>query len=155
MSDNQTSAFPNADILLIDAIQTIAQSPFGRKHKGHKIVRALEICRSNKKISFEEMTDGSRGAEVLGEISISADFYQKKPGTILELVHEGTHALHFFHNNPDFRYDRLERAKPESTHDNAADEAEARANQLEIYLWLQTQFQGYTDAEMEQRLKGL
>lgn len=153
MADDGNNPFPAADVLLIDNIQTIAQSPFGKTHRGQKIVRALEICRQNKKISFEKMSDEARGGEVTGEISINARFYQNKPGTILELVHEGTHALHFFQRNPDFRYDKPRNGKPESQADHVTDEAESQTNQLEIYLWLKTQFIGYEDSEMEERLK--
>lgn len=126
MPDTETIDFSKADIFLNDAIQTIAQSPFGKTHKGHKIVHALNICRKNKKISFEKQPDGTRGSEQLGKISISSDYYSNKPATILELVHEGTHALDLFHRNPNFRYDRPEKIKPQSSDDSARDEKRRR-----------------------------
>ena len=129
-------------------ISIIARSPFGRSRDGRAITNILIAYNKSGKISYAPTaTDDARGEWDGSTITINDDFRGKALPTIIELVHEGSHVLwRRDHPRKNIPKDKLET-------DNRLDEERAQKNQMEMYLWLRTEFPKWpTDVEMEHRL---
>jgi hypothetical protein len=131
-------------ILIDDDIKFIVQSPFGKTDEGKEIVALLKRLNKNRDIVYADCY-GDRGGWDGTTISINQDFSGKKYPTIIELVHEGTHALW-----------RQKHAKGtgNSAKDKVDDEFHAQKNQLDMYHYLRDTV-SFSDMDMESRLKKL
>ena len=135
----ETVAMMHADIL------AIANSGFGRTREGRAIVSALQVLNNSGKIEYAETFGEGRGDWDGETLRVNENYRGKMYPTILELVHEASHAL--------WRKDHPKKANDrERREDDIADELHAEENQLIVYKFLK-QTKGYEDQEMEQRLQ--
>lgn len=125
-------------------IKRIADSPFGQTAEGKKIVSVLNSFDAQNRITYGE-TDDARGDFLGTEIRVSREYSGKMGETILELVHEASHATWRAGH-------RLGKGKKESLEDAVKNELFAQQNELIIYKWLKTQI-SFSDSDMELRLR--
>ncbi len=127
-------------------IELIAGSPFGLTPEGRKIVKVLHDLDARDGIAYGE-TGGARGDFYGTGITVNKDYHGNACQTILELVHEASHAT-WRAKHP------LVKGKPESLKEATDNELFAQENELKIYTWLKDkQHLIVSDPEMEQRLK--
>jgi hypothetical protein len=135
------------------AIRLIKQSPLADVDNdyGHEIIRLLDLYEQR---AGERYRDGIRYKNVEGArgewtgigIGIRRDFCGNIEGTILELVHEASHAR-FAQTNP------LPDRSRESIIQNETDsELYSILNQIDIYNWLRERNPNFIDQRMEQRI---
>jgi hypothetical protein len=124
-------------------ISLIASSPFGHTPDGKTIVKVLKGFNAQNRITYGE-TGVARGEFLGTEITISREYAGKFGPTILELVHEGSHAT--WRN----RHPLDEDGEP--FEDAVSNELFAQQNELIIYKWVKTQI-NFSDDDMEKRLR--
>lgn len=129
-------------------IDIIADSPFGRTSDGKQVVRLLRQLDAHDNIAYGE-THGDpppRGEWDGKSITVHKDFYANACKTIVELVHEASHAI-WRGRHP------IGKGKKESTEEGAENEYQSVKNQLAIYKWLRDVRHFPSDAELERRLQ--
>jgi hypothetical protein len=136
--------FPDAKTMIDADIAQIAQSPWGGTNEGKEIVRRLR----GLNIKYGD-TEGDRGSIIGNDVLVNESYYFNAWKTILELVHEGSHANWDWHKH---HGPRTGKKSTDPREDNIEDELQAQKNQLVIYRWLKRKFPGFTDSEMEKRL---
>jgi hypothetical protein len=125
-------------------IGLIGSSPFGQTPDGKTIVKLLKGFAAQNRITYGETGD-ARGDFLGTEITIGRQYARKMGPTILELVHEGSHAT-WRARHP------LGEGKEESLDDAVNNELFAQTNELIIYKWVKTQL-NFSDDDMEVRLR--
>ncbi|MEY2429841.1 MAG: hypothetical protein QOJ40_2726 [Verrucomicrobiota bacterium] len=123
-------------------ISLIGSSPFGHTPEGKTIVKLLEGFAAQNRIQYGD-TEGDRG-HFEGDIKINKDYSGKFGETILELVHEGSHAT--------WRDQHPLGKGGETLEDAVNNELFAQQNELKIYKWVKTQIP-FSDEDMEVRLR--
>ncbi|MDB5799687.1 MAG: hypothetical protein JWL63_626 [Rhodocyclales bacterium] len=127
-------------------IGIIADSPFGKTAEGKDIVKLLRALNSNGKIVYAATVEDGRGDWDGEIIRVSENYRGKMFPTVIELVHEGTHAL--WRKKHPFR----KGSKP-NREQNIADELHAQENQLLMYKYLKEKKGCPDDSELELRLQ--
>lgn len=132
--------------MLKQDIGLIAESPLGRTPEGREIVGMLKSFNDGKRIAYGDTIEGSRGDWDGKTIRVSAEFQGRMLATIIELVHEASHAL--------WRRRHPRKAdKAAQREDDIADELHAQENQLLVYRYLRDVKGFGEDMQMEMRLK--
>jgi len=126
-------------------IDIIAESPFGKTSEGKQIVQLLRSLNQRGNIVYGETVDDVRGDWDGKMIRVNENSRGKIFPKILELVHEGSHAL-WRKNHP------IGNVK-DNRKDNVADELHAQENQLLIYSYLKEKKGCPEDLVLELRLK--
>ncbi len=127
-------------------IKVIAESGLAQTEAGKQIVKLLRTLNERKGISYGGTIEGSRADWDGQTIRISDDYRGRMMPTIIELVHEASHAL-WRRKHPRPAAADARRA------DDVADELLARENQLRIYVYLRDK-RGFPEDElMERRLR--
>jgi len=127
------------------------ESPFAEHDYGREILDLLDAYERREKnyregISYGKV-EGARAEWHGTGITIREDFCGDVEGTILELVHEASHA-HYDQVSP------LQDHSMESIIQNETDsEYYSVINQIDVYLWLKERNPQYTDDFMERRIK--
>jgi hypothetical protein len=127
------------------------ESPLRDVDYGQRILELLVLYEKQKGRAYRDgirygKVEGARGDWYGTGITISEEFCESIEGTILELVHEASHAR-FAQTNP------LQDRSKESIIQNATDsELYAVINQIDIYKWLKERNPLFTDQRMEQRI---
>jgi hypothetical protein len=143
---NKQRRSPVEKAMLGDDIERIARSPFGRTPEGRDIVELLRNLDAHERIAYGE-TGGARGDFYGTGITVNKDYYGNMCKTILEMVHEASHAM-WRAKHP------IRKGKVESVKEAADNELYAQENQLQIYTWLKdAQRLCNPDPEMELRLE--
>jgi len=117
----------------------------GFKNKG-LIIAQLRSLNRDFKIQYGGNLETSRGDWDGSTIRISDNYRGKSYPTMIELVHEGTHAL--------TTKQKSTRAGNAKTMSNSDEELQSQQNQLLMYAYLRDS-KGYEDETMEQRLRDL
>jgi hypothetical protein len=125
-------------------IDLIAKSSFGRTAEGKKIVAVLRRFDTNHTIAYGD-TEGARGNFYGTGITVNKDLSGNVGETILELVHEASHAT-WRARHP------LGKGHDETIDEATDNELFAQENELKIYQWLKLK-QQFSDAQMEARLE--
>jgi hypothetical protein len=109
-----------------------------------EIVAVLRALNRELKIQYGDTLEDSRGDWDGSIVYISSNYEAKLYPTMIELVHEGSHAL-------TTQRDARKGAKKPSA---AAEELQSQVNQLLMYSYLK-KTRNYDDQDMERRLKDL
>jgi hypothetical protein len=126
-------------------IAALAESPFGKSSEGRAIVKLLRSQNRGGNVVYGKIENESRGDWDGHTIRVNEDSRGKVFRTILELVHEASHAL-WRKNHAVQKNDKKRRA------DDVADELHAQENQLLVYRYLKEKKGCPEDAELEARL---
>jgi hypothetical protein len=132
-------------------IDIIASSPFGRTGDGKQIVALLRNWNATGKITYgvtHPIVDGDeppRGEWEGNVMTINHEFSTNLGKTIVELVHEASHAI--------WRGGHSLKGKPESLEQAVENELFCVNKQLEIYKWLRDVRHFPTDLVLEMRLE--
>lgn len=126
-------------------IDCITASPFGGTPNGRQIVKLLRQWNGRDLITYGD-TEGNRGLYYgASGIVVNREYNGKICQTILELVHEASHAT-WRKQHP------LSQDKRESPEDATNNELFAQLNELVIYVWLRdTKKLCSPEAEMDLR----
>jgi hypothetical protein len=127
------------------------ESPFAEHDYGREILDLLAAYEKREKnyrdgISYGNTT-GARGYWYGTGITIREDFCGNIEGTILELIHEASHA-HYDQIHP-----LLEHSMESIIQNETDSEYYSVINQIDVYLWLKERNPQYADADMERRIK--
>ncbi len=122
----------NIQVIIKDNIGYIARTPFGRKPKGREVVELLKTLNQSFNITYGDTLEDSRGDWDGTTIRMDDACRYNRWKTIVEMVHEGSHALW-----------RKQHAKSTDGGINlnlnkeiVDEELAAQENQLEMYLYL-------------------
>jgi len=137
------------DKAVIERMETfilfIEGTPFGRKPEGRDIVKALRELNEMGNIIFAN-TGSGRGDWDGEVIRVSDNYEYREPIIIVELVHEGTHAVFRKHNPP-------VPCVPADVKKTIADELNSQLNQLEMYEYVRKLMRAAPDPDLEMRLE--
>ena len=134
----------DARVFFEDDIDTIRKSDFGATADGQAIISLLKQYLKKKKIVFAPLD--TRGAWDQAQIMVNEDYYWNAYKTIVELVHEASHAI-WRSRNP------ISTSHPETTEEGAKNEYFCVKNQLAIYKWLLKKRKCAHDEILDRRLK--
>jgi hypothetical protein len=127
-------------------IGIIADSPFGKTAEGKEIVKLLRALNSQGQIIYAATVEDGRGDWDGETIRVSENYRGKMFPTVIELVHEGTHAL-WRKKHP------FKKGSKANREQSIADELHAQENQLLMYKYLKDKKGCPDDAELELRLQ--
>ncbi len=127
-------------------IGTIADSSFGKTAEGREIVKLLRALNAKGLLIYAATVEDGRGDWDGEAIRVSENYRGKMFPTVIELVHEGTHAL-WRKNHPFGKGSKADHAQ------SIADELHAQENQLLMYRYLKEKKGCPEDAELELRLQ--
>jgi len=137
---------PGEKEMIQDDIKCIAGSPFGGTPEGRKIVDLLHRFEASDDIAYGD-TEGHRGEYYGTGITVNKEYYGNACKTILELVHEASHAT-WRAKHP------IGKGKRESLDEATDNELFTQENQLAIYKWLkEVKHLCTSDPVMEMRLQ--
>ena len=144
----QSEEAANAKVMISYDIEVIAGSKFGRTDDGQQIVKLLRDLLAHDNIVYGE-THGDpppRGEWDGKTITVNKDYYGNSCKTIVELVHEASHAIWR-------RRHTIAKGKMESAEEGADNEYYAEKNELAIYKWLRKEKNCLPDADLDRRLE--
>lgn len=137
----------SATMAMIDYdIGLIAKSPFGKTKEGGRMVQLLRELNRRGDVLYGETFDDSRGDWDGKTIRINENARGKMYPTVLELVHEASHAL-WRKRHP------AGKVAADVQKQNVDDELHAQENQLDVYVYLRDKLGCPKDLELELRLE--
>jgi hypothetical protein len=146
-NDEQTAEQHDAQAMFTYDIDIIAKSPFGTSAEGKEMAQLLNVLNHSGNVVYGETLDEGRGDWDGATIVVNQNFRGKFFPTVLELVHEGSHAVWRKH------HPTKAKSGKDAPEDNVTEELHAQENQLLFYKYLKKAKGCPDDPELELRLE--